>query len=445
MNKLRTLSVITFVAASGSLYTAEPSYREVQTPIAVQATTDTKLSDAEKNALLVDEAEQGNLDKARKLIEAGAHPNYALIAAAEHGHEDIVALALDKGAQVDARICPICTPEYFGFFPAITYAAMFGHTHIVKMLLDHKANPHNYRAITYAAGYGHIEVVRLFIEAKSCFLNEALFEAASSGKKGIVKILLDAGANPNGWRDITNTLVSAAENGHTEVVRLLVASGKMENEYVEKALKQAIFMDKFESNSSFCSEEEEPKKDRTEIIKLLKTAIEQQEDTADSEDGQNEAYQNTENDNAFLAAVKAGETDKVKQLITAGININARDKYGMDALHAAAEKGDLELVKILIDAHIDVKEYGGCALVEAAKTNNLALAKMLIDAGAIDNASAIAYAADEGNVEILKIILDANIFDPTELNWAITNAHGNPSIIALIIRFIEPIKAAGIQ
>ena len=47
----------------------------------------------------------------------------------------------------------------------------------------------------------------------------------------------------------------------------------------------------------------------------------------------------------LLEAAASGDINRTKYLITHGADVNATDKYGITALHYAATRGPLEIVK----------------------------------------------------------------------------------------------------
>lgn len=53
-------------------------------------------------------------------------------------------------------------------------------------------------------------------------------------------------------------------------------------------------------------------------------------------------------------AVRSGDAERVRTLMTPGLDIDARDNYGVAAIHMAILQGNLELVKILISNGADV-------------------------------------------------------------------------------------------
>lgn len=124
----------------------------------------------------------------RKLIdllcEYGADPNTAIRSAALHGELDSVRALLNRGARLnlpvaaalglldDARqLLPRTTPEDRHL--ALTLAADLGHVEVVRLLLDAGEDPNRYNPIGghshttplhQAAGAGHEAVVRLLVE-----------------------------------------------------------------------------------------------------------------------------------------------------------------------------------------------------------------------------------------------------------------------------------------
>ena len=63
----------------------------------------------------------------------------------------------------------------------------------------------------------------------------------------------------------------------------------------------------------------------------------------------------TDRDIELMKAIASGNTELVKELIAAGADANAIDKYGDTALMVTAIKGHTKIAKILIEAKADVK------------------------------------------------------------------------------------------
>jgi len=64
-------------------------------------------------------------------------------------------------------------------------------------------------------------------------------------------------------------------------------------------------------------------------------------------------------DEELLEAVVEGDVDRVRSLIDAGANVNARDDMGDTALHRAAHSGRKDMIELLIARGADVNAKGG--------------------------------------------------------------------------------------
>ena len=125
-----------------------------------------------------------------------SHDQTPLLWAVRGGHEAVVQLLLDKGADIEAR-------DHSGR-TALWMAAKHGHKAVVQLLLDKGAN----------------------IEARNHSGQVALSSAAQHGHEAVVQLLLEKGANIQARNHSGQTaLLWAAENGHEAVVRLLLKNG----------------------------------------------------------------------------------------------------------------------------------------------------------------------------------------------------------------------------
>lgn len=181
-------------------------------------------------------SQNGDSGMVTRLLRAGADPNLALLAgetpvmvAARSGYPEIVEQLLAKGARVDARGARGQT--------ALMWAVAQKHPEVVKVLLAHHPDlqlrsdvwnevmavpPHGYlpynkaiphggeTALMFAARAGDLESAKLLVAA-GAHVNDAdawgvsaTTLAAHSGFTGLVKFLLEHGADPN-----------AAPNGFT--------------------------------------------------------------------------------------------------------------------------------------------------------------------------------------------------------------------------------------
>lgn len=169
------------------------------------------------------------LDKGADVNAQGGYNGNALYAASEEGHEAIVKLLLDKDADVNVQ------SGYYG--NPLHAASTRGHATIVKLLLDKGANINAQDGCggssLYAASLGgHEAIVKLLLD-KGADVNvqsgkyyNALFAASSGGYEAIVKLLLDQGAEVNASNGgYYNALYAASCGGHEAIIKLLLDKG----------------------------------------------------------------------------------------------------------------------------------------------------------------------------------------------------------------------------
>ena len=84
-------------------------------------------------------------------------------------------------------------------------------------------------------------------------------------------------------------------------------------------------------------------------------------------------------------AVRRGDADIVRDLLSRGIDPNTRDRHGQTALMLAAQAGHLALVQLLIDhgCHLNVTaKFGLSAVMLAVTAGHKEIAQVLACAGA---------------------------------------------------------------
>lgn len=87
-------------------------------------------------------------------------------------------------------------------------------------------------------------------------------------------------------------------------------------------------------------------------------------------------------------AAHKGNLELVKQLVSGGANVNARDKLGSTPLHYAANQYHLDVMKFLIDngADVNAQQNGGTTpLGHAVFANGPEFAQLLLENGADPN------------------------------------------------------------
>jgi hypothetical protein len=142
-------------------------------------------------------------------------------------------------------------------------------------------------------------------------------------------------------------------------------------------------------------------------------------------------------------AARKGDAAAVKKLLDEGVDVNTKFRYSATALFYACDHGHLEVVKVLLDhgADLTVKDtfYGFTPLMLAispAQKKTPAhseIAKLLIQKGAPGKEDALSGAVEDGDIGLVKVVLDSGI-PPAKLTDALETARSanKPEIIALL-------------
>jgi hypothetical protein len=149
--------------------------------------------------------------------------------AADNGHEAVVKLLLEKGADVNAQ---------GGDYGNALYAASLGgHEKVVELLLGQGADVNAQggrfgNALQAASLDGHEKVVELLlgqgadVNAQGGDYGNALQAASFEGHEKVVELLLGQGADVNAQGGYYgNALQAASSRGHEKVVELLLGQG----------------------------------------------------------------------------------------------------------------------------------------------------------------------------------------------------------------------------
>jgi ankyrin repeat protein len=215
-----------------------------------------------------------------------------------------------------------------------------------------------------------------------------LMHAAVFAELGIVKLLLDAGADVNAAsREGATPLMRAA--GNYEKSKLLIERGA-----------------KIDARSN-----------------LGRTAL-------------------------LIAAAYPGNLPTVRLLLERGSNVDDKDQVGETCLTSAAKRGDAEMVKFLLEKGADlnaVSFLGRAAVAWAAEEGNLETLKLLLDAGAAENQQqlhmALFNAAGRENTSAVRLLMqcggDPNAVSPlagyTPLMWAAASENVDAEVVRMML------------
>jgi ankyrin repeat protein len=365
------------------------------------------------------------IEKNKKLVNAkDKDGNTPLYRAAANGHDQVVQLLLDKGAEIDAKNKYGGTPLY--------RAAANGHDQVVQLLLDKGAeidakDEYVQTPLYRAAENGHDQVVQLLLDkgaevnSKEKYGQTPLYRAAANGHDQVVQLLLDKGAEIDAKDEYDKTpLYRAAANGHDQVVQLLLDKGAEVNskdKYGATPLYWAAYYG------------------HDQVVQLLldKGA----KVNAKDEDGYTPLYR----------AAANGQDQVVQLLLDKGAEVNSKDKYGATPLYWAAYYGQDQVVQLLLDkgAEIDAKdEDDKTPLYRAAANGQDQVVQLLLDKGAEVNskdkygATPLYRAAYYGHDKVVQLLLDkgakVNAKDEdgkTPLYWAAAN--GQDQVVQLLL------------
>lgn len=146
--------------------------------------------------------------------------------------------------------------------------------------------------------------------------------------------------------------------------------------------------------------------------------------------GANPNNLNSDGTTALYWATVAKDENLVRRFISIGATVESeKPEDGYSSVHAAAEDGNAEITKLLLNAggksKLNTFDYiARTPLMCAVKSQSLAVARLLIETGADVNANdesrigdtALKMAVEQGQIKMVKVLLEANA-DPTIEGW----------------------------
>ena len=269
-------------------------------------------------------------------------------------------------------------------------AAFFGQKELVEEIIEKGADVNivskiGATAISYAIDKGYIDIVNILIDKSNLELSTVdgwcpIHFAARKGDVKMVKLLLDHGVKTDVLTDKGFTpLMIAAYNNFTNIVKLLVynnANQMLKNTEGKTALEIAIERNSNES-SQFLQDPSITPMDLLELgyTEAVRKIIKEKDFDLDKlyDDGTT----------LLQSAAFFGQKELAEEIIGRGANVNIVSKIGATAISYAIDKGYIDIANILIDkSNLELSTVDGwCPIHYAARKGDVKMVKLLLDHG----------------------------------------------------------------
>lgn len=143
-------------------------------------------------------------------------------------------------------------------------------------------------------------------------------------------------------------------------------------------------------------------------------------------------------------AAQGGDLERVRALLEAGTPVDAANSYGATALGYAADKGYLEIVRLLIqrgaDVNVEDTFYHATPVVWASYNGHTAVVRLLLESGANGFEQALDIALSQDSLSLVDAVLAAEPA-PEKLSKALAKARQKEGAEEIVAR----LEAAGAQ
>ncbi|XP_048249888.1 uncharacterized protein LOC124128376 [Haliotis rufescens] len=379
-----------------------------------------------------------------------------------YGHTDIVKCLLELGCDINAQL-----PDEFdgregpvppGSTPAAA-ATSGGHTAVLQCLIDHHAamnlvDCNNNSLLHLACKGGHTDAVALLISecdtsARNIDGNTPLHLACEERKLKVVEVLLKTNV------DVTLLNYQAftpfdiiCQKGYLDIAILVLnaTSYPLPHDSYNTPLHAAC------------------RGGYTELVKIL-LRYDLNRSVCNNTSRMNCRFENSRylifsmrgNDvkhTPLFVACENGHIDIVRLLIEKGADVTAAAKDGCTPLHCACKNGHIDIVRLLIEKGADVSDAACYTPLQCAcKNGHIDIVRLLIEKGADVSAAAAAdvytplhCACEDGHIDIVRLLIEkgadvnAAFYGDTLLHCACKNGHID--IVRLLIEKCADVYAA---
>ncbi len=311
-----------------------------------------------------------------------------LIEEAAQGHTTQVQNLLNSGMDINMQTESGQT--------ALMFAANLGHFDMVKLLLELRADVHikdknGHTALMLAALSNEVEIVQLLKSAGATegLQEAALIKAVKQEELETIKSLIQAGADTNAMdNDGQSALMWAVYEGNADIVKILRHAGATEGLNEAKLLK-AIGAEDLKYVQHILEEGADVNMRIPDIDDVLISA-----DAGDS---------------MLMYAVEKGNMELVQILLDNDADINARGSEGRTALMIAAQFDSVDILNLLLErgANVNARDANGeSALMYGMYGAPVDLAPVLAAPVDSDGETASILGADNGYADVVKLLLE---------------------------------------